>query len=263
MNETSPSYVKRACENCGENIEFDESVLGPGEVLTILCPHCRADTTISRPDLFAETAQRCMSEFMGTCGQDERMDFVTLAMKGAPRGDPVSMQILGYAYYLGIALKADRRAAVKWLYRAAAAGNAEAQNSLGCLYHLGCELAKGQLQAFCWWLKAAEQGHVTAQNNVGYSSDVGEVVQRDYAEAFKWMRLAASEGFAGAKKHCDELAANMTREQREESYERVQEFRDNLAAKAAPLSSWWDQTMAEREAKLERHLAVMELAAKN
>jgi len=262
MNDVFSGYVKRACNHCGEHIEFDESVLDFGEVLAIVCPHCRAETTITRPDPFAAIATTLMNEFMGSCGPTQRVDFVILAMRGAGCGDATSMQLLGFAHYLGIAVKADRQEAVKWFYRAAAIGDAQAQNHLGCLYHLGGALGKDPLQAFLWWLKAAEQGHVTAQNNVGYSYDMGGIVQRDYVEAYKWMTLAAIGGFEGAQEHCDKLAAKMTDEQRQESDERIQDFRDNLAKVVAPPPSWWNQTMAEREAFVERYLALKELAAR-
>jgi hypothetical protein len=191
---------------------------------------------------------------------DSRVDFVTLALKGASRGDAKSMGLLGIAYWFGIARKHDATEAARWLYRAAKEGDADAQYYLGCMYHFRHAVSQDPLQAFAWWLKAAEKGHYGAQNNVGRSYCVGEVVQRDYVEAYKWMSLAATGGFEGAQEHCDELTAKMTQEQREESYERVQEFQNYLAEIPAQPPSWWDKTMAERRESNERLLAAMQIA---
>lgn len=261
MNESSPCYSKHACEKCGGHIEFDESLLNPGEETTVNCPHCGAKMTVSRPDPFVESANSVLSSFLGASGPNERTDFVVQAMKGTRHGDPKSMQLLALAYYVGMASKKDPVEAAKLMYRAAVAGDAQAQFNLGSMYHWGSVVGKDPFQAFAWWLKAAEQGHSIAQNNVGYSYDTGEVVQQDYVEAYKWMTLAASSDHAGAQEHCNEIAAKMTREQQEESLERVHEFCSSLDEKPAPPRSWWDETMAERERKAEFQVAAIKSAA--
>ena len=44
--QTTPHYVKAACEHCVGGIEFDSNQLANGETCLVQCPHCHMDTII-------------------------------------------------------------------------------------------------------------------------------------------------------------------------------------------------------------------------
>ena len=137
----------------------------------------------------------------------------------------MAQEHLGFCYMAGHGVTQNYAEGEKWTRMAAERGNASAQSNLAALYYLGHGVPRDPLLAFIWWRSAAQQGDVKAQNNVGYAYHVGEIIPRDYVKAYKWMSLAASHGFAGAKEHCDELAAKMTVEQRDESKRRIEGFK--------------------------------------
>jgi hypothetical protein len=254
--------AKCYCQHCNGGIEFEAEELTEQNSV-VPCPHCGIETRlfvsaqetlpIPAPQSFCETlpspppgdsteplrwwrkgaaigdagSMACLG-FAYLLGHNVSQDFheaLRWLRLAAEKGDASAQEHLGFCYMAGHGVKQNSVEAEKWTRMAAEQGSASAQHNLACLYHLGQGVPKDALQAFSWWLKAAQQGHVTAQNNVGYSYDVGEIIPRDYVEAYKWMSLAASQGFAGAKEHCDELAAKMTVDQRDESQRRIEEFK--------------------------------------
>lgn len=125
-------------------------------------------------------------------------------------GDKEEIFRVGFDYWNGIGLQADRIEAVRWFARAARLGHAEArshliaaaetghpahQNNLGLLYE-----EEGAFQeAFAWYRRAAEKGDAQAQTNLGRLYFRGAGVERDYAAAAQWFGRAAEQGGAAAR----------------------------------------------------------------
>jgi hypothetical protein len=154
--------------------------------------------------------------------------------RAADLGSVSAQSHLGYCYFRGYGVTQDFVEGEKLLRQAAAQHDRSAQYHLGCLYHFGHVVPLHPFLAFYWWPKR-DPADDTLQENVGLSNERGEPFVPDYVEAYKWMSLA-SDGSLWMKKQRHRITAKMTPEQREESQQRIEEFRRS-AKKAGDVNS--------------------------
>lgn len=129
--------------------------------------------------------------------QDDR-EAIRWYVEAAEQGDALGQFNLGAMYVEGRGIARNLDEAMRWYRRAADQGNAAAQFSLGMLY----EQSPGTLyfqEALQWYRKAAVQGYAPAQVNLGALYAEGQGVRQDFQEALRWYQAAASDGYAPAQ----------------------------------------------------------------
>ena len=85
---------------------------------------------------------------------------------GAISQDDYVQYSLGWLYYIGDGVVADRQEAAKWWRYAASQGHADAQFYLGWMYDQGIEIAEDDCEAGWWYSRAADNGHLDALANM-------------------------------------------------------------------------------------------------
>jgi len=84
-------FVTCRCQFCGGGIEFDASVLAPGEVRTTECPHCRMMTTItaarSKPTAQAASVPPVLPAAKANAMTGTILDYTVQANAGLISGD--------------------------------------------------------------------------------------------------------------------------------------------------------------------------------
>lgn len=134
----------------------------------------------------------------GEGGPQDEEEAVHWYAQAAEQGDALAQFNLGAMYVEGQGVARNFDKAMHWYRRAADQGNAPAQFSLGLLY----EQSPGTLylqEAVQWYRKAAEQGHAPAQVNLGALYAEGHGVRQDFQEALRWYQAAAADGYAPAQ----------------------------------------------------------------
>jgi len=125
----------------------------------------------------------------------------------APKSDGGSVaHKKGLAYYKGVGVTKDFKAAKKLFEEAAEKGHADAQYNLGIMSYLGQGTELDYSRAADWFRMAAEQDHALAQYNLGFLYYGGKGVAKDDLQAFMWIDRAAGLGDAKAIKARDTLA---------------------------------------------------------
>jgi TPR repeat protein len=140
---------------------------------------------------------RCSEEGFGQ--KKDPGGAVQLYSKAAEQGNAIAQHTLGICYTYGDGVQKDETLATQWYRKAAEQGYALAQVWLGSCYANGKGVPKDQAKALDWYRKAAEQGHAEAQTKVGVAYDYGKGVSEDQAEAVKWYRKAADQGYPNAQ----------------------------------------------------------------
>ena len=134
----------------------------------------------------------------GEGGPQDYREAIHWYAQAAEQGDALAQFNLGAMYVEGQGVARNFEEAMRWYRRAAEQGNAPAQFSLGMLY----EHSPGTLylqEAVQWYRKAAEQGHAPAQVNLGALYAEGQGVRQDFQEALRWYQAAAADGYAPAR----------------------------------------------------------------
>ena len=81
----------------------------------------------------------------------------------AEQGDITAQNYLGVQYYLGLGIRQDYAAALKWLGVAAERGNHSAQRSLGIMYANSHGVEQNFVTAYMWYYAAYRQGNERAK----------------------------------------------------------------------------------------------------
>jgi len=166
----------------------------------------------------------------------------------AERGDPVTQDMLGLMYLVGMAVPQDFRRAFEWIRKGAERGERGAQYHLGVLYSQGLGAPRDDARARKWleeaavqgepgaqyalamleagghggeltedaarrFRLAAMQGHAHAQYRLGLMYRDGRRVGRDWVRAAKWLELAMRLGSPDAKPALDALTRRLTPDQ--------------------------------------------------
>lgn len=141
-------------------------------------------------------------------------------LKLAKQGDARAQTSIGLMYARGYGVKQDPEEARKWWTLAAVQDEPGAQFNLGLLYSRGKDVA----QAFRWYHEAAMRGHVQAQHNLGMLYHEGKGTRRDPVSAYYWIAIAARQGDDMARKSLQTVTAGITREQKDATDKRVDEW---------------------------------------
>ena len=121
-------------------------------------------------------------------------------------------------------IPADKTEARVWTQRAAEGGVAKAMYNLGAMYYEGDGGAQDHSLAAMWFRKAAERGVKDSQYNLGVLYERGDGVPLNPSEAYKWLRIAGNGGDKIAAREADDLAAQLTDEQRQRAESAVTGF---------------------------------------
>ncbi len=116
----------------------------------------------------------------------------------------------------------DYRTAFEEWRALAEAGGAEAQTALAGLYSAGEGTPVDATAAVRWYRRAAEQGDAVARQNLGDLYEQGRGVARDLVSAYVWLSLAAEQGRSWSARRRDEIAAQLTPEQRAQAEARLE-----------------------------------------
>jgi hypothetical protein len=134
----------------------------------------------------------------GQGGPQDDQEAVYWYSRAADQGDAMAQFNLGAMYVEGQGVTPNLDEAMRWYHQAANQGNAPAQFSLGVLY----EQTPGTIhlqEALQWYRKAAEQGYAPAQVNLGVLYAEGRGVRQNFEEALRWYQAAATGGYASAQ----------------------------------------------------------------
>ncbi len=131
-----------------------------------------------------------------------RHDYATAIKEYRPlaeRGNAEAQYRIGRLYEFGKGYPQDKAQGIAWIRKAAAQNHADAQQELGVIYATGDGVKRDDVQAVAWFRKAAMQGESTAQYNLGLLYAKGQGVTKDYAQAIAWWRKAAVQGSEDAQ----------------------------------------------------------------
>ena len=179
-----------------------------------------------------------------------KQDFATAAKELRPlaeRGNAEAQYRIGQMYDFGKGYPQDKAQAIVWFRKAAAQNHADAQQKLGVIYSTGDGVKQDDAQAVAWFRKAATLGQPTAQYNLGLLYAKGQGVKKDYEQAIAWWRKSAAQGSVdaqfklgvvyhtgqGAEKDPVLALANATIAARNGNREYV-EYRDEIAKQLTP-----------------------------
>lgn len=121
-------------------------------------------------------------------------------------------------------LPTDKAQARLWTQRAAEGGVAKAMYNLGSMYYQGEGGAQDHSKAAVWFRKAAERGVRDSQYNLGVLYERGDGVPLNPTEAYKWLRIVGNSGDKVAAREADDLAGQLTDEQRQRAEDAVTHF---------------------------------------
>lgn len=108
----------------------------------------------------------------------------------------------------------NAEAAANWYRRAADQGDALGQFNLAVMYAGGTGVAQDEWSARVLFRRAAEQGYPPAQYNLAVVYERGMGGPVDRIGAWAWFEIASLSGYADAAAARDQLATNLTEEER-------------------------------------------------
>ncbi len=112
------------------------------------------------------------------------------------------------------------------LLPAANAGNADAEELIGILYAMGLGVERDDRRAFEWYLRSAMKGHAGSQSGVGWYYEIGRGLPTpDPVRAYLWYTLSAIGGDPDAVLSLESLGPKLSRAQRDEALELVDDYR--------------------------------------
>lgn len=121
-------------------------------------------------------------------------------------------------------IPADKMQARIWAQRAAEGGVAKAMFNLGTMYYEGDGGPQDHSTAAMWFRKAAERGVKDSQYNLGVLYERGDGVPLNPTEAYKWLRIVGNSGDKVAAREADDLAGQLTDEQRQRAEDSINRF---------------------------------------
>jgi TPR repeat protein len=95
--------------------------------------------------------------------------------------------------------------AMEWYLKAAEKGNSRAMNNIGFAYYNGEGVTANKAKAFEWYLKAAEKNNEVSMRNIAGLYRYGEGVTQSYDKAMEWYKKAAAHGNVPAMKDVGDL----------------------------------------------------------
>jgi len=143
------------------------------------------------------SATLVLANFQSGLEAYERDDYVlamSIWLPLAERGNSEAQNKIGYMYYHGMGVPADKRAAFEWLHASASNGNFEAQRRVAWMYENAEGVDRNLNEAVNWYRRAAGRGNAKAQLRMGKYYLSGKVVTRNDDKAIQWIKSAAQLG---------------------------------------------------------------------
>lgn len=124
---------------------------------------------------------------------------------------------MGLMYANGFGVDFDNAKALEWYTAAADQGHGEAQTNIAVMYANGWGVTQSDDEAFKWYSLAAESGVTQAQSSLAKMYVRGFGTPEDNVQAYKWYAIAAEIGDFGATFKRDEVAADLSAEEKAEA----------------------------------------------
>ena len=122
---------------------------------------------------------------------DNDVDRLVMLQARVAKKDPVAINWLGEAYFLGVlGLQKDMRKAVELWTEAAELGSIKALFNLGLAYDFGNGVQQDRAKGTQLWTKAAMQGHVESRYQLGWI----EAKKGNYDRAVRHLLISAKMG---------------------------------------------------------------------
>jgi len=150
----------------------------------------------------------------------------------AEEGDAGAQFCVGRMYGNGFGVAMDDAEALKWYGLAAASGHAEAQFNLGVMYANGWGVEMNDAEAAKYYRQAAERGWACAQRSLAYVISRGIGTEENIREAYMWYYIAAQRGDTASFSNRDELAEQLSEEDRATAQDLAQKWIDNFDGEA-------------------------------
>lgn len=131
---------------------------------------------------------------------------------------------LGVLYDSGRGVEPDPTEALIWFHSAAENGHGRAQMAMAAAYASGRGIARNPDEALKWLSRAAESNIPDAQFSLGNVLSASTDSRESLADAYYWYRIADANGVANASERADQIAAQLTPEERAGANARVSHF---------------------------------------
>lgn len=113
---------------------------------------------------------------------EEDEDFQILEYQAKQMGNPHAMYKIGLFYYFGLrGLRRDHAKALSGFLKAVAKGEPRSMELLGWIYASGNGVERNYTKAFEWLTLASEQGLYSAYNGLGYLYLKGYGVEKNHS----------------------------------------------------------------------------------
>ena len=131
---------------------------------------------------------------------------------------------LGVLYDSGRGVEPDPTEALIWFHSAAENGHGRAKMAMAAAYASGRGIARNPDEALKWLGKAAESNVPDAQFSLGNVLSASTDSRESLADAYYWYRIADANGVANASERADQIAAQLTPEERAGANARISHF---------------------------------------
>ncbi len=119
-----------------------------------------------RPEHGPSPADQLLLRAHKQWGSGKHRSAFRLILSAARLGDPGAIMGLGYYYDMGIGVKKNRIAAIKWYKKADRRGNTSATSNIGVIYRFEGNAKR----ALYWFGKAAARGDISASFEIARES---------------------------------------------------------------------------------------------
>ena len=147
-------------------------------------------------------------------------------LPAAEAGDATGQFCVGRMYANGFGVAMDDALALQWYGQAADQNHAEALYNLGVMHENGWGVEMNDAAAADLFTRAAELGSVMAQMSLANLHRQGRGVDQDFAKAYMWYAVADLRGQMNAGFKLDELAVELSAEERELAEANAQQWFD-------------------------------------
>jgi hypothetical protein len=131
---------------------------------------------------------------------------------------------LGVLHDSGRGVEPDPTEALIWFHSAAENGHGRAQMAMAAAYASGRGIARNPDEALKWLGKAAESNVPDAQFSLGNVLSASTDSRESLTDAYYWFRIADANGVANASERADQIAAQLTPEERAGANARISHF---------------------------------------
>ena len=129
--------------------------------------------------------------------------------KAAAGGVAEAMTAVGLAYYEGLAVKRDLKAARRWFRTAADHGQVQGLYNLATMHRDGEGIKEDLPMALRLYREAALAGDTDSQYQLGLMHFDGKGVVKDRVEAYVWIAMASEQGHSSARMLASDIVSEI------------------------------------------------------